>query len=500
MKDELNQYERMEEQLRLEFSKFEASYEPDDWMLMEEKLDKAGTSYFAFIHHPYFRMAAAAIFLLSSLYGIEALIKPYFSYSSDSGIYTTLPVDNNREKDITTLDFRGENDQEAQKEEGNDIALGDSKMVEIEGNEGDLHAVDASNSNLLASFSNNDLIWTQKPSLYGGKIRDEGSGIDPNYPKQDNIGGETAATSAERDLSTLLTLPLKKMAYINMISTRTRRISGKRTIKTKITHSSTPIPNVVKKNVGRVSIGLYGSADLNFLDFSTGMEGGTSSGVEVKIKSKKNEKLALVTGVGYSHKKFKTKDVPNNPMMSFLNTEVFGDPSNKTVTNTFVSEMEMVEIPVQVQYTMGKQAKKVQPYVEAGITAYIPISQHYTYQSSSNWDRLYESSIAPNPDQAVGYISEANVGLEINGEYENVSNKPYLGVANLNAGVNLQLSERINVHLEGQVKSSVVNHKLDRSIPEREIDFGGSSLSENNFNNRKGLHTLGLQLGVSCAL
>ncbi|MGB1242173.1 MAG: hypothetical protein ACPG49_06610, partial [Chitinophagales bacterium] len=170
----------------------------------------------------------------------------------------------------------------------------------------------------------------------------------------------------------------------------------------------------------------------------------------------------------------------------------------KTATNIFTSEMEVVEIPVLVQYSLGKESKKVQPYVEAGVTAYVPVKQYYTYESKSTWDQKYTAAPAPGSEIAAGYVSEASVGLEIRGEHRNVSNKPYLGIANAHAGVNIQLSDRLNMHIEGQVKTSIVKHKIDRSIAEKEFDIG--LVGDNNFNNRRGLHTLGLQLGVSCAL
>ena len=137
----------------------------------------------------------------------------------------------------------------------------------------------------------------------------------------------------------------------------------------------------------------------------------------------------------------------------------------------------------------------------AGATVYVPANQKYTYLSTSNWNQTYTASIPPNngDSQAAGHISEAEVGLEIRGEHENGSRKPYLGIANVNAGLNIQVSNRLNIHLEGQVKTSLAKHKFDRSIPEKELNVGLTG-GDSKFNNRKGLHTLGLQLGVSCAL
>lgn len=502
MRDELNQYEMMEERLRRELSKYEASFEPDDWMLMEEKLDEADASYFAFARHPYFRLAAAALFLLTSLYGIESWINNYFPTSIDNNGYThTTSIDDNTPKSsnkaLTTINANsnsiGENGYDHNKESS--IS---NEAIPV-GNESNTVIAFTNTSPNYSAVSNND--WHSY--LTGG-------GIINNQNDRLNEGqlGDSFTSLAAYSERTMSRLPIAipyNEALVQMEDRtirKKRRMPGKRTVRTKITRSLTP--KIPESNHSKVSIGIYASADRNFLDFSSSMQGGTSSGIEVKIKPKEEGHFSFVTGVGYSRKKFKTEDVPNNPLMSFLRSESFGS-QNENTTSTFTSEMEVVEVPLLVQYALGKQSKKVQPYVEAGTTIYVPVNQQYTYRSTSNWDQVYTAQIPPNQnvDEGTGYISEANVGLEIRGEHKNGSNKPYLGIANVNAGVNVKLSKRVNVHVEGQVKGSLGKHKLDRSIPETELNIGltgNNPISENNFNNRKGLYTLGLQLGVSCAL
>ncbi|MEZ4887601.1 MAG: outer membrane beta-barrel protein [Chitinophagales bacterium] len=490
MRDELNQYDMMEEKLRRELLKYEASFEPDDWSLMEEKLDEAEPSYLTYVHHPFFRFAAAALFLLSSLYGIESWITPYSSYNN--GIYTSRTdnsnSNNNISENLASVDSANE-----QGENQNSSLTNIEQINEID--EKNLHYNSIIPSQ-LAVFSNNSRVNIFENSTNSERY----TAMDNEYVLTDNFV-TLAAHTQRKMLAIPMAIPYNSSTvYVEDITKRSkRRMPGKRTIRTKI-RTSLP-PTITKSNAGNVRVGLYTSADINFLDLNAASQCGTSSGIEVTVKPKKEGKFAFVSGVGYSRKKFKTKDVPNNPLMSFLNVEDYGNAENKNVTNTFTSEMEVIEVPLLVQYTLGKGSKKIQPYIEAGATAYIPINQHYTYQSTSTWDQKYPNQIPPDMENiAGGYISEANVGLEIRGEHDNVSTKPYLGIANVNAGVNLRLSERISVHVEGQVKSSIVKHKLDRSIPETELNVGLVGGNDNKFNNRKGLHTLGLQLGVSCGL
>ncbi|MGB0929642.1 MAG: outer membrane beta-barrel protein [Chitinophagales bacterium] len=500
MRDELNQYEMMEERLRRELSKYEASFEPDDWMLMEEKLDEADASYFAFASHPYFRLAAAALFLLTSLYGVESLISTYFSTSNDNYTHIT-PIDrDNQKKDetiksiVNSSGISNENGYEYNNESSINKAttsIGNSTDVDIALNI-QTNYRDSSNKNWNSYSTEEQEFEIQSEKLNGQKSSENFISL---------------AAHSERRMSRLpIAIPFNEnlVQIEDRIIRKKRRMPGKRTVRTKITHSLTSSPSVPKSNQSKVSIGLYTSIDKNFLDFSTTMQSGVSSGIEVKIKPKEDGKFSLITGVGYSRKKFKTEDVPNNPLMSFLRLGGFGDRTENT-TSTFTSEMEVVEVPLLVQYTFGKESKKVQPYIEAGTMVYIPINQQYTYRSTSSWNQTYTSQIPPNQigGDGTGHVSEANVGLEIRGEHKNGSSKPYLGIANVNAGVNVQLSKRVNAHIEGQVKGSLGKHKLDRSIPETELNIGlsgGNTISENNFNNRKGLYTLGLQLGVSCAL
>ncbi len=500
MRDELNQYEMMEEKLRRELLKYEASFEPDDWTLMEEKLDNADVSYFAFSRHPYFRLAAAALFLLTSLYGVESLISTYFSPAYENTSYTnTLSVEDNTNDNTYTIaegsKVVGVQDVLNNKNEHSSKTSSTSISKQGSGPNSD----GLSNFSMLASNNSSRNQYAKKSK---GNNYSEASDLGNFHESADNF--ISLAAHSERRMSRIpLAIPYNEtLVKVENFTTRSsRRMPGKRTVKTTIRTSKTSIPTVVGKDKGSVSIGVFGSADLNFVDFSTAMQSGTSSGVELKIKPKKEGKIAIVTGVGYSRKKFKTTDVPNNPLMSFLNVEGFGNETDKNVTSTFTSEMEVVEVPLLLQYELGKESKKVKPYIEAGATVYVPVNQQYTYQSTSNWDQTYAASIPPNQEniEGAGYISEANVGLEIRGEHTSGSQKPYLGIANVNTGVNVRLSNRVNVHVEGQIKTSLVKHKLDRSIPEAELNVG-SKISENKFNNRKGLHTLGLQLGVSCAL
>jgi len=507
MKDELNQYDLMEEQLRRNLLKYEASFNPDDWALMEEKLDKAGSSYFTFIHHPYFRLAAAALFLLTSLYGIEAWIKPYFSHSTDSGIYTSAPSrkegkDNIKELDIVNdLTKTGGHFSINEELEGtNNRITGNTQTT----NSSEPPALLVNNRSQNNFFHNSEREYLSEEggqNLFDGdnsSVWTQANSYDNTSNQGNNYVVATANNRQREVLNLPRALPFNTLPFVADITTRSKRkIPGKRTVTTKITRSLVKVPESKK---GRISVGLYGSADVNFLDLSNSGRGGNSAGVEVKIKPKKGGKFAFVTGVGYSHKKFQTSNVPNNPLMSFAHTANFVSDDIKTATNTFISEMEVIEVPLLVQYNLGKESKKVQPYVEAGVTTYVPINQYYTYESKSTWDQQYSAApaTAHGNESAAGYVSEASVGLEIRGEHRNISNKPYLGIVNTHAGVNIQLSDRLNMHIEGQVKTSLVKHKIDRSIAERELNIGLTE--DTDFNNRRGLHTLGLQLGVSCTL
>ncbi len=508
MKDELNQYNLMEEQLRRNLLKYEASFDPDDWALMEEKLDNAESPYLTFIHHPYFRLAAAALFLLTSLYGIEAWIKPYFSQSTDSGIYTSIPTTTGDKEDIKELDIvnglaktEGHFSVNEEQRRTNDAIVVGKQTTNFSESltyvAGKWNQSDAFDNNVVPNINERDIhasLYNDDSSIWND-VNDYG--YDDNISNQSTNYVIARAGNTQRQILNLpAALPFNTLPFVADITKRgKRKIPGKRTVTTKITRSLVKIP---ENNKGRISVGLYGSADVNFLDLATSGQMGNSAGIEVKIKPKKGGKFAFVTGVGYSHKEFQTANVPNNPLMSFVNTTNFVSDDIKTATNTFTSEMEVIELPMLVQYNLGKESKKVQPYVEAGVTAYIPVNQYYTYESKSAWDQEYTAAPANQHGVAAGYVSEASVGLEIRGEHRNVSNKPYLGIANAHAGVNIQLSDRLNMHIEGQVKTSIVKHKIDRSIAEKELDIGLAG--DNNFNNRRGLHTLGLQLGVSCAL
>lgn len=505
MSDELNQYEMMEEKLRRELLKYEASFEPDDWALMEEKLENEEVSYFAFSRHPYFRLAAAALLLLTSLYGVESLINVYLSPAYEYNSYTntntsSIEKDKGDSYNNSIEVEEGESIvslQEALNQEENDASSLFLENGELENsNYSAIHP-----STVFASYKN-----LSHRIVNGNKADFQDIGSVDYFDSADEYVSLVA--HSERNLSILpVSIPYNHtlVQVADYTIREQRRLPGKRKIKRTIRTSKTSIPEVVKNDVGRVSLGVFGSVDLNFVDFSTAMQSGHSAGMEVKIKPKKEGKFSIVTGVGYSRKKFKTTDVPNNPLMSFLNADGFGYDAEKNISSTFTSEMEVVEVPLLLQYEFGEKSKKVKPYVEAGATVYVPASQKYTYLSSSNWNQTYSASIPSNSEnsEASGRISEAEVGLEIRGEHENGSRKPYLGIANVNAGLNIQVSNRLNVHLEGQVKTSLAKHKFDRSIPESEMNInlnGGNDISENKFNNRKGLHTLGLQLGVSCAL
>ncbi len=504
MRDELNQYDSLEEQLRRELLKYEASFESQDWALMEEKLDKAGPLYLTFIHHPYFRLATAALFLLTSLYGVQSWVNTYMgSYPTESIVHAE------------TTPTRIVKESASAEANGGGMLVDESLLVETaDEKKNPFNTVNriqggTKTTRTTKTEEKNNYLFYLPP------IVEEGLNyLTANFTRKNNTeelsevvytsNEELMALAFEVDEEELLMVPFalesKEGNYVYERKKRKRRMPGKRTIKTKITHSRLPdVPENATK--GQVRVGVYGSADLNTLSLNETAQVGHSAGVEVNIKPKKDSKWAFVTGVGYSHKKFKTNDVPQNPMMSFITDKVESFYDNRTFTNTFTSEMEVVEVPLLVQYNFGNPEKKVQPYVEAGTTAYIPINQHYTYQSSSSVNQIYPASAFQNqePIEGAGVVTEAVIGLDIRGEHVNTSNQPYFGIANVHAGVNVQLSKRVNVHVEGQFKTSLVNQKMDRSISDTNVDVGWVRQNSNT-NNKKGFNTLGLQLGMSCAL
>lgn len=505
MRDELNQYDSLEEQLRRELLNYEASFESQDWALMEEKLDKAGPLYLTFIHHPYFRLATAALFLLTSLYGVQSWVNTYMGYYPTESIVHAESIPPTGQESTHT------------EANGGGMLVGESLLVEVvEKRENPSNTINKAQrfsettKTTEVAESNNSYSFYFPPILkensnYLTTKRVQKSNTEELSELTYNSNEELMALAFEVNEEDLLLVPFalesKAGKYVNEQRKRKRKILGKRTIKTKITHSKLPdVPENTTK--GKVRIGVYGSADLNTLSLSETGQVGHSAGVEVSIKSKKDSKWAFVTGVGYSHKKFQTNDVPQNPLMGFITDRVETFSDNRTFTNTFTSEMEVVEVPVLVQYNFGNPEKKVQPYVEAGTTAYIPINQHYTYQSSSSVNQIYPASVSQNyePIEGAGVVTEAVIGLDIRGEHVNTSNQPYFGIANLHAGVNVQLSKRVNAHVEGQFKASLVKQKVDRSISDKNVDVGWIRRSSSDTNNKKGFNTLGLQLGMSYAL
>lgn len=296
------------------------------------------------------------------------------------------------------------------------------------------------------------------------------------------------------------------------------------------------MPKVPRKK-SDIAVGLHLASDVNFVD-ANWTEAGFSTGVSLNIG--KNKRWGLQTGAFYSYKNFATSKFgefateERNAALNYNPTNYSSDMAlHSTGTSVeqqnhyFNIEAFFIEIPLLLTHNFSPNGQ-FNPYISAGTSIWIPTSLQktsYSEQITASYDyasvlqnlndrnNATPSINARNPDfivtditsisedtllmpttttfdpDYINTIPEYFTAVNETGVNETVGkSRAYWDILQVQAGLDIELSKRWSFQLAGQVKGSIFKHALNRDA------------IQNLSSVDKRLHTIGVQLGVTCTL
>ncbi len=228
-----------------------------------------------------------------------------------------------------------------------------------------------------------------------------------------------------------------------------------------------------------IVLGIHTTVEINSLNLMHTLRPGTTTGLSVEWRA--NDQWSLETGGYYTRKRFQTN---LEHVLSFV------DISNTIrQQERLFADMELIEVPLLVKYRFST-LKSITPYISAGLSAYIPIRDKHKYENSA-------AMTSPETVLIKSFTADGMLPPPTNSEYtstvmfgnydyqytEQNTSRSYWDIVNLRVGVNYPLSNRLNIGLESQFKTSLLGHKF-----------------KHNAITSKRIYSLGLQLGVTCSL
>jgi len=299
------------------------------------------------------------------------------------------------------------------------------------------------------------------------------------------------------------------------------------------TETSAPAPQLPAR-LPLITLSAHSAADANTFGNNDPVTAGISSGLMVSYRLNKHFRLSA--GAMFSHKNLKTNYQPPKNMLE--NTIVITDYSNMPENippQQSVVKLNMVEIPLSVQYLLLPN-KKFSPYIRAGVSAYLPfknmvnyyrssngvfvqsgavqtilsdfpyIPSHQTVNPGNNVDPLLQQPIIqdlentdlPNPfglnnplqNYWINSLPDYQTNLTAN-QFVQIEdapgiNRPIWDVVHLSLGMNYQINRSWGIMAETQMKGTLMKHRFDTKLPVQLQPQGGQRL-----------YSASLQLGVS---
>lgn len=379
--------------------------------------------------------------------------------------------------------------------------------------------VGSNNSIIFAKKQADHTIKNQKDSYYsfGNEHKPtytslEHANLTPTSTLTQHTTQLTKAIAEAAKTQPLVTVPSLRASYIqNMAAPITQALPSKASLVT----DATPLPTLPKNPTSTLRITAVSSVDANFTDFTTGPQAGYSAGLTLDKKITK--RWSIESGALYAHKTFETK---NEGLLFTQAADFQTNYGVQYIPQNLVTHLQLIEIPVLAKYHI-RPHKKWQPYVSAGLAAYIPIKENYTYTTTFNpidnnatppieidvpiWTDTMSNVFAPLPppesillDQGYEVASVAEEEYRVN-SVERPSN-PYWGVARINTGFTYRFAKICHLQLEAQLRASLPKYKFDRSRLEKDHASLNDLPQSSTTYNRKRLYTIGLQAGFAIDL
>lgn len=211
----------------------------------------------------------------------------------------------------------------------------------------------------------------------------------------------------------------------------------KQTADSNITAKSKPAPKSKKQGNGFIAFGLTAGTDLSTVKFTHNDKPGYSAGLTLGYGF--NSKWAVYTGLTYTKKNYTLNGSDYHPPQHYWTQYV--------KLQTVAGDCRMLEIPLNVQYTVNPAAKNA-VFVSAGVSSYLMKKQHYEYYYKNN------------------------VGQSMSSAWSNDSTfKHFFSVLDISAGITRHLGKHIVANIEPYAR-----------IPLEGVGFGNIRLSSFGLN------------------
>ena len=299
------------------------------------------------------------------------------------------------------------------------------------------------------NYNSTDIYSTKTGQINHGQLFSEGQNV---YQTNTHNASTAAINDRQRSgnnfpVPNSVFLESKTLSYLQSTSTNNRIPSGINEF-LKGPSDIVFVPKLPKKikYKPKFNISAHSSMDANFVSGHNASPGYTA-GLALNMTTR-NSGWSLESGVFLSNKTFQ---IPTNENLSV---------SNSPALELTQSHYNYLEMPFLVKYLFNAKGNP-RPYFAAGPCLYIPFSEKYTYQYN------YEQS-------------------PYDSKNKRLPAKTYYDIISLRVGVDFSLSKKWNMILEGQFKSSIGKHRLERKYTHL----------DNNPNNKYRIMSAGFQLGV----
>lgn len=289
------------------------------------------------------------------------------------------------------------------------------------------------------------------------------------------------------------------------------------------TETSAPAPQMPPR-LPLITLNTVTAADANGLGIDAPVTAGFSTGLMASYRLSKHFKVT--TGALFSYKNLQIDYQPTQS--TYENSITINDvpylQTNNAQQRGFL-EMNMVEIPLSIQYQL-LPTKKISPYVRAGVSAYLPFKNMVSYnrnsnglfvQTGSNQTILANFPFVPNPrPTTLGNSTDPLLAQPIIEDIENTDiplptnydsplqsywvnsqpdyqtnltatqyvqienapgiNRPIWDIVHLSLGMNYQINRHWGIMAETQVKGSLLRHRFDTKLPIQLQADGGQRL------------------------
>ncbi len=263
-------------------------------------------------------------------------------------------------------------------------------------------------------------------------------------------------------------------------------------VKKLATLNSKPSAKMVKmpKTPLTMSIGVHAAADVNWLNIHW-TEAGYTTGLSYSLMFSKL--FGVETGVYFSHKNFTTDRIRQENQTSSAITSLWEDAEVNYINGkVFTTQGRFIEIPLLAKVHFAP-SQKINPYLAIGPAVWMGVGpQFLSYQrvesshSSSSSDDVAVNQRNPeqvfvnqrDPDALIEYVATVDGGNQQvdyvkTEEFYRVSvntnpvhgyrvkGKNYYDIVNLRLGLQASIAKKLNIRVEGQMKTSIKEHNLN---------------------------------------